>query len=92
MVPQNFAVLAHTKLGFSSKCLQKFSGCSFACPGIFLQVLACLVLVEVVFLKVLVTRKANVCQCSCSQRKTVYLHARKDHLIPIIFIISSQGT
>ncbi len=34
-------------------------------------------LVEVGFLKVLVARKANFCQCSCSQRKTLCSHARK---------------
>ncbi len=80
MVPQNVAVLA--KLSFCSECSQNFCGCLFARARTFLQVLACSVFSGVAFWKVLIARKANFCQYSCSQRKTLCSHARKDHLIP----------
>ena len=82
MVPQNFRVFE--KLGFCSKYWQNFSGCSFARARIFLLVHACSFFGGGSFLKVLVARKANFCQCSCSQRKTLCSHARKDHSIPLL--------
>ena len=70
MAPQTFAVLA--KLGFCSKCLQNFSGYSFAHARIFLQVLACLVFSGGSFLKMhtarlsmlVLTKKKGALACS----------------------------
>ena len=81
MVPQNFAVLA--KLSFCLKCLQNFSVCLFACACLFLQVLARSVFSASSFLNMLVARKANFCQCLCSQKKSAVSHACKDHSISL---------
>ena len=81
MVPLNFVVLPN--LDFCSKCSQNFSGCSLARACIFLQVLACSVSSGCSFLKLVVAREANFCKCSCSQRKTLRLCARKGHSVPL---------
>ena len=43
---------------------------------------------KVFFCKVLVACKANFYQCSCSQRKLICSHARKDHSIPLNLYIN----
>ena len=71
MVPQNFAVLG--KFGFAQNTCKTLEGA---------RLLACSVF-RGSFLKMLAARKANFCQCSCPQRKTLCSHARKDHSIPL---------
>ena len=64
------------QISFCSKYSQNFSGCSFARAGIFFTSARCPVFSGGSFLKLLAARKANFCQCSCSQRKTMCRHTR----------------
>ena len=65
------------KSGFCSKCLQNFSGCSFARTRILLQVLPFSDFFEGSFVKMLVARKANAV-LACSQRPFVAPLWRRD--------------
>ena len=65
-------------------CYLNFGGRSFARARIFFQCLHAWFLVKVVFCKVLVARKTNFYQSSCSQRKTLFPHVHSQMLAKTI--------